>query len=505
MTLPGSAMGASLIFPVVICGFFSLGLTALADSSATWIGLVICGTAALAAVSWARDLQFSLMSIFLITLPIDIAKALTSVASAYGPVLELHLSDLAFFPLATLWLVDKTVIRKSQIYWSSVHWVALLLVLWFSVSATWGVKPVGYLLNLNNIKYFLYFVVIADLVREPRYLRGAVFALAAGLAVQLVVVALQVMTGSDLKIQGGKQLNIGRVLIFEEAGGTHVRRVSGLLPHPNAFADYLTFILPPLLTLILLGRRLVGSLLWIGCALLFCGALIALVLTLSRAGWIAFGCSLMFIFAAGYGFGIVHKGHIVALAFLAVTFVGGISVVFPAAIYRVILTDNRSSDSRIAMIDQAILIIERHPVLGVGLGGYNKAAQTATPSSWAALLPDFRKSLRTGVVHNKYLLTLAEAGPLGLILLLLFLGASVFLPFSGVTSTSLEQFALILGISAAVLAQSVFYLFDHFSYDVRIGLLYAFSGLLVGMANPSLRVGGVELRNRPGDAPGLVS
>jgi O-antigen ligase len=313
------------------------------------------------------------------------------------------------------------------------------------------------------------------------------------------------MTGSDLKIQGGKATDVGRVLIFEEAGGTHVRRVSGLLPHPNVFADYLTFVMPPLLTVILLGRRLVGSLLWIVCALLFFGALIALVLTLSRAGWIAFGCSLMFIFAAGYGFGIVHKGHIVALAFLAVTLVGGISVVFPAAIYRVILTDNRSGDSRIAMIDQAILIIERHPVLGVGLGGYNKAAQTATPSSWAALLPDFRKSLRTGVVHNKYLLTLAEAGPLGLILLLLFLGASVFLPFSGVTSTSLEQFALILGISAAVLAQSVFYLFDHFSYDVRIGLLYAFSGLLVGMANPSLRVGGVELRNRPGDAPGLAS
>src|SRR5437899_2297912 len=70
----------------------------------------------------------------------------------------------------------------------------------------------------------------------------------------------------------------------------------------------------------------------------------------------------------------------------------GISLVFLAAIYRVILSDSRSSDSRIAMMDQAILVIERHPVLGVGLGGYNKAAQTAIPSSWAALSPDFRDS-----------------------------------------------------------------------------------------------------------------
>ena len=160
MTFPGSAMGASLIFPVVICGFFSLGLTALADSSATWIGLVICGTASLAAVSWARDLQFSLMSIFLFTLPIDISKALTSVASAYGPVLQFYLSDLAFFPLATLWLFNKTVIHNSQIYWSGVHWFALLLVLWFSVSAIWGLEPTGYLLNFEQHKIF--FVLCRD-------------------------------------------------------------------------------------------------------------------------------------------------------------------------------------------------------------------------------------------------------------------------------------------------------------------------------------------------------
>ena len=153
-------------------------------------------------------------------------------------------------------------------------------------------------------------------------------ALCCGLAVQLVVAALQIITGSDLRIQGDKEVNLGRVLVFEEASGMHVRRVSGLLPHPNVFADYLTFVLPPLLTLILLGRKTIGSLAWILFALLFCGALVALVLALSRAGWIAFGCSLVFIFAAGYGFGIVRKGHVSALAFLAVTLMGGCALFF---------------------------------------------------------------------------------------------------------------------------------------------------------------------------------
>jgi putative inorganic carbon (hco3(-)) transporter len=501
VTLPGSAMGGSFIFPVVISGFFALGLTALADSSATWIVLVICGTASLAAVSWARDLQLSLMAIFLFTLPIDISKALTSEASAYAPALQL--SDLAFVPLATLWLFDKIFGHGPPVYWSRVHWIALLLMLWFSIEAYLVAEPAGPLVNVNNVKYVVFFVVIADLVRDPRYLKASLVALACGLAAQLTIAALQFITGSELRIQGGKTTSAGRVLVFEQADGLHVSRVSGFLPHPNLFADYLTFVLPPLIVMLLLGRRMVGTLVWNISAVLSGGAMVALVLALSRAGWIAFGCSLAFIFVAGYWFGIVRKSHFVAFAVIAGMLIVGVSAIFPAAIYRVILSDNRSGDARIAMIDQALLIIERSPLLGVGLGGYNKAAQTATPSSWAALPPDFRETLRKGVVHNKYLLTLAETGPVGLILLLSFLGANIFLPFSGVACTTLEQFALILGISAAVLAQSVFYLFDHFSYDSRIGLLYAFCGLLVGMASP--RVGDVEPLNPPGDPPGLVN
>ena len=68
------------------------------------------------------------------------------------------------------------------------------------------------------------------------------------------------------------------------------------------------------------------------------------------------------------------------------------------------------------------------PSLGVGLAGYNKAAQTVTPSTWAVLHPDFREALRKGIVHNKYLLTLAETGR-RLLLLLLFLGMNALVPF----------------------------------------------------------------------------
>jgi O-antigen ligase len=478
------ATGVFLMLPLVSSAIFLFGLTAMADASATWVVLIICGMAALATLMWVADLKLALLSIFLFTLPIEISKALTSEASAYAPALQVYLSDLAFFPLAALWLFDKIFGHGSPIYWPRVHWIALLLLLWFSIEACFGPDPVGLLVNVNYVKYFVFFVVIADLVRDPRYLKAALVALACGLAAQLTIAALQFITGSALRIQGGRATNVGRDLVIEQAHGLHVSRVSGFLPHPNIFADYLTFVLPPLIVMLLLGRRMVGALVWNISAVLSGGAMVALILALSRAGWIAFGCSLAFIFAAGYWFGIVRKSHIIALAVIAGMLIVGVSAIFPAAIYRVTQSDNRSGDSRIAMIDQAWLIIERSPILGVGLGGYNNAAQTATPSSWAALQPDFQETLRKGVVHNKYLLTLAETGPAGLILLLLFLGMNLLVPFGRITWTTPEQFALALGISAAILAQMVFYLFEHFSYDTRIGLLYAFSGLLLGMRGP---------------------
>jgi putative inorganic carbon (HCO3(-)) transporter len=490
------ALGAFMLLPLVSSAIFSLGLIAMADASATWAVLMICGMAGLAAVMWVGDLKLALLSIFLFTLPIEISKALTSLASVYAPALQVYLSDLAFFPLAALWLFDKIFGHGSRVYWSRVHWIALFLLLWFSIEAYLGTDPTGPLANLNNVKYFVFFVVIADLVRDPRYLKAALVALACGLAAQLTIAALQFITGSELRIQGGKATGNGRVLIFEQADGLHVSRVSGFLPHPNMFADYLTFVLPPLIVILLLGRRMVGTLVWNISVVLCGGAMVALILALSRAGWIAFGCSLAFIFVAGAWFGIVRKRQFIALAVIAGILIVGVSAIFPAAIYRVILSDNRSSDSRIEMMDQAWLIIERSPLLGVGLGGYNRAAQTVTPSSWAGLEPDFQKTLRKGVVHNKYLLTLAETGPAGLMLFLLFLGMNVLVPFGRITWTTPEQFALILGISAAILAQMVFYLFEHFSYDIRIGLLYVFCGLMLGMRDP--QEGAVALERQSG-------
>src|SRR5208337_4067564 len=104
------------------------------------------------------------------------------------------------------------------------------------------------------------------------------------------------------------------------------------------------------------------------------------------------------------------------------------------------------------------------------------------PKSKQRLHTNLRPRLNEGmreVVHNKYLLTFAELGVIGLILFLLFLLALVWFPFAKLQWKSPFQYALTLGLSGSVVGQIVFYMFDHFSYDIRLSMLYVTAGLLV--------------------------
>lgn len=453
-------------------------MSALVDDPLPWVVLLLLGLAAIGTMVWLPDLKTPLLALLAFTLPIDISKALTAEASDVSPALSLFLSDLAFLPLVILWLGDKVLVAWSRPSWTTIHKIAFLQCAWLLFEAWASHASASYYLFLNNLKFLLYFLIFADLARDPRVLRVVLVAVLAGLAAQLMMATLQLITGSDLQIRGGKNTNIGRELIFEEAGGVHFRRLSGFLPHPNVFADYLTFVLPPIVTVLLLGRRALGAA-WIPLIVLGLAAVAALTMALSRAGWISFGVAMAFVLVAGWRSGLVRTRQLAAVGLSLFFVLSVIAVVFPAAIYRITNNDQRSGAARLAMIDQATLIITQHPLTGVGLGGYNKAAQTAIPTSYAELLPAFRATLLKGVVHNKYLLTFAELGVIGLILFLLFLLALVWFPFAKLQWKSPFQYALTLGLSGSVVGQIVFYMFDHFSYDIRLSMLYVTAGLLV--------------------------
>jgi O-antigen ligase len=164
-----------------------------------------------------------------------------------------------------------------------------------------------------------------------------------------------------------------------------------------------------------------------------------------------------------------------------------VAVAYPAAYLRITESDHRSGEARMVMMDQALLIIGRHPVTGVGFGGYNRAAQNNIPESYSHLSQPFQEQLLKGVVHNKYLLVTAEHGLIGLALFLALLWRHLAIFFRVPAWRPGLSGPLALGITGAIAGQAVFYLFDHFYLDVRMELLWFCFGLLIALARMQRR------------------
>jgi O-antigen ligase len=130
----------------------------------------------------------------------------------------------------------------------------------------------------------------------------------------------------------------------------------------------------------LLGRRATGTA-FVALGWLLLIGLFMLILTLSRGGWMAFAVGMMCFIVLGYQRNIVSALHIKRLIAGGVLALMITVVAFPTVYLRLTESDNRSTRSRVLLVEQALMIIERNPILGVGLGAYRHAAHRNLPES----------------------------------------------------------------------------------------------------------------------------
>lgn len=470
-----------ILYPAGALLFAFLYLCASA-LSLTWLILLFMGLCFACGAFWYKDIQNTLFLGFIFTSSIAITKAIVASGGIYTAGLSLTLSDLFLLPLLFLWIIDRTIIRRQAIYWSRLHLLPLLFLLWLWFTAAIAEdKSAALFMCLDYSKYTLIFVMLADYIRTPRHFRLVLLGLAAALCVHTAMALLELLAGNIINLQGTKTTPTGTSLVFDQAGGLHAFRPSGFMGHPNALSDLMVFLLPPMLLLLLLGKRYIGRSPWLAIAALFGLAVVLLLLTLSRAGWIACAAAFLFVLVLGYGRGIVRKRHIHFLVLLGAVGLTCAVLLFPAVYLRITESDQRSGESRMAMMHQAALIIQRNPVAGVGVGGYNRAAHANIPEQFAYLSPYFQEELLKGVVHNKYLLVTSETGFVGLSLFVLMLGRFVLAVPREARWSDPVLFALALGITGGIVGQVVFYLFDHFYTDARIVLCYLYFGLLAAL------------------------
>lgn len=470
------------------CGLviFSLVVVLISDLSLTWIVLLTIVLIFAVSSFWFKDIQSTLFFGLVSASSMNISKALiVDTGKIYTPGLYMALSDVFFIPLLILWFIDRKILRKRKIYWSSLHTMPLLFLIWMWITIFISEDPfAGILVSITYTKYFLMFIVIADYISDSRHLRIALYAFGMGTLAHIIVGLLEYFSGGAFAIQGGKLAQTGARLVFQDAGGVHAFRPSGLGGHPNILADILVFVLPMSLLLILLGKKFIlehkimGRLAYVGMYPFFVSGVVVLVLTLSRGGWLSFVFGSLYMIYFGYKKGVVPKSIIRGLVVSAMIGMVAVVVIFPTALLRITESDERSGETRVVMAHQAALIIERNPIMGVGIAGYNRAARANIPEIFSLLGEGYRKSILKGIVHNKYLLVMAETGIVGIVLFLLTLWRFLTVVPKGDYWTDPVLYSLGLGLSAGIAGQIAFFMLDHFYVFPRIAFLYVFFGCL---------------------------
>ena len=468
---------AGLFMPALLTVVIATGFLVLADSTLTWLILVVLGAGVMAATFLIGDIRRVMLFMFVVTIGIDISKALIIPEGAYTPGLSLFPSDIFLVVLAGAWLFNHCLVIRERLRLDRLHRIALAYLGWLWLAALYADDVLaGVLVAIIYSKFFLAYFIISYYGTEPRIIRTILAGFFVGVMLQAGYVALQMATGSPLEIQGAKLTTVGTHLVYTAEDTYHVFRPAGFLHHPNVLADYLVFVLPTAVMLLMLGKRLVGGRVHIAAGAVFVLGSAMLVVTLARGGWIAGAVALTFAIAVGRK-RLVSGRWGAALVGAALTGAVVVALVYPQAYLRITQGDQRSTESRWALIDQALLIIRHNPILGVGLGGYNSAAQFNIPESFSYVSAGFQKELLTSVVHNKYLLVAAEQGVIGLLLLLLLLWRFSALLFPIGAWRDPGVLAIAIGVSAAIIGQAVFYLFDHFYADLRSEMLWVFFGL----------------------------
>jgi O-antigen ligase len=225
-------------------------------------------------------------------------------------------------------------------------------------------------------------------------------------------------------------------------------------------------------------RRRLPARVWTAALVVLTVAGALLLLTLSRGGWAAFLLGAALVGVVYWRKHLIGSGYLLVVAGGTLTALIAVVAIYPQIVLRLTESDARSTESRIVLSDQALTIIKAHPLIGVGYGGYNRAAIDNTPPSFALISEDYQKQLLQLVVHNHYLLLAAELGVPAMLywifLMLRFIRQAW--PLSRWKDPGM--FALAVGLAGALLSQMLYLASDNYYADIRVFLLWVTAGVL---------------------------
>ncbi len=388
-----------------------------------------------------------------ITAPIGLCKRFMVTPNMGGAsALQIDVVDFFVFPLAFI-IIREFVVgirsRSSLFVPQFAKWWMAFMAVGLVTLVLGPFRHLAFFEMFRMAKLLLLLLVIANEVVRRDQFRNLAAAIMASVALQSAVAMLQYALQHPLGLEELGEATITDVQdlsLGTLASKEFVYRVGGLVGHANFLATFLAAQLPIVLAMMTTGAPL--RLRFLGFLSLGMGV-IALVLTLSRTGWIAGAMALVGVMALS----LLHPGLRAKFQLGRMLFCVGlvaVAVAFSGKIYsRIYASDEGAVDFRWELLDVAWKMGESSPVIGKGL------------NSFVFQMPEFTKygskedaEHRFGkvmpVVHDVYALVWAEEGALGVFFFIGFICSLLVTAVSNLRARQEEVFALGVGCLMAV-------------------------------------------------------
>ena len=483
MSTPGVARGG-FFFSLAFALLASAAMIVALNLTMPWVMIlmVLMATVFLAPVLvWARaNLTFFFLCGFVFAIPIELTKAFVLAEFRNGMLLEyVSFADVFAFLTVASWLGGVLFSRSGRIAVDGLVWPYLGLVGWSLATLIVAENPV-YGLNYASpfVKWLAIFIAASNILDSKKRIKAALFVLVLGVLFQCGYALVQTGLRAELGMQGVKTTMMGRYLEFG-TGHKQLLRSTGTTTHPNILAFYLVGCTPLFLSIALVRdtkwseRTVFLSMVVV--------AMIGLVLTYTRAGWISFAAAL-----AAICFFAVRRHwidpRVVPRVFAAAAVL--VLLLFPywqPVLWRLTKPDDQSANSRLFMTQQALMIIADRPFSGIGLGGYQEANKLYVPEGKAALSAALAEEMRGAIVHNRYLGVCAETGVPGLLFLLWLLISLLRRAYANLAARDEYLGRLSLGLLGAVTGMCVFFAFDHCMDITRNQVFWLIAALVVAI------------------------
>ena len=432
--------------------------------------LLVCGAAI------PGNVRKLLLAIILLDIPfqLDIHLGYREEYTEFGALGGWCISatTIALLGLYIIWLVEiltkKSKTETHPLFRRSLPLSAYVGFVFLSVVVAHNMQ-LALFQNFLLLQMFMLFLYIIGTVRSRKDVLFIVTVLLIGLVIESTINIWLYYVGHTIKFAG---------LTARVIGGY---RIGGTLGHANTAGGYLSLLLVPALSIILADKKKFYK--WLG-IFAFCLGTVAIILTFSRGGWLAFAVSsTIFIFISwsrGWLPLWIPIMIVIVVMFSAIFFhEAPTDMILPidriSPTDRIFGDDNGAAWSRIPLMKLAFHIIVANPLLGVGANNFT------------VIMKDYVTSDLRGMwlyaVHNKYLLVWAETGTGGLLAFLWFLGSSIRSSWRCWQTRDPFLAPVGLALTCAIIGHMVHMNVDTFQGRPLIQMLWVCCALSLAMSN----------------------